>query len=458
MFGKNKSRLCGLIMFAALLLSSCSQNENTGTVTFTISQEVSEKITAGSARTVTYSGASESEIFMDIVLQSNGDYNEMATVKVAKGSSAEFKAVPANLTVYIEAKAYKLEKRSSNSQLRTDLYEGKSSEIIVQGGENNLVSITLIKLPVDDSEPQETPTPAKEDTTKKDDTSNNQTNNPTESGSATDNSGSGTTESSTSGGNTDTGSSSSETTQPTVTTADYTVREWKQTITDSGYQLAEETTLTGNMGSQTTAAAATYTGFTLHKEGNAEPVIEQQTIAEDGSTIVNIYYDRLTYTVTYNQNGHTSTNIPATTTYRYGAKAQTVFDTTDVSGWSFGGWFTDPGCASSTLYDSTTEITEPVTLYAKWIKESDSEIVVQFNYYSTDINITRTEDDDYITFTAPQSDSTTYQWWFEGSQDGDEHTYRILKDNLVPGEPYDLVLYLTNNTGKYSAFVQIIIE
>lgn len=398
---KVKSLLFGSIAICAMLMSSCSfaeKSEKEGTVSFIISEEVAAKINAGansSARTVTYSGADESEVFMDIILQSvNEEFNETATVRVANGSKAEFKSVPINLEVFVKATAYKLEKKGEHSQLRTDLYTGESEKIIVQAGQENQVKLVLQKVTSDG------PAPA--------------------------------------------------------TTADYTVREWKQTITDEGYVMAKETVLNGKIGEQTSAAAAEYTGFVTPTE------IEQQTIASDGSTIVNIYYDRITYTVTYNQKDHTSTSIPATKTYRYGAKVQTIFDTSDVSGYVIAGWFTDEAC--TTLYDSTVEISSSLTLYAKWVEAVLYGIRVDFNLDLSDINVTRVVEDDKITFTAPVPSNPelayTYEWKLDGSTLSAETTYKLELDtsSFVAGEPYDVVLYLTKEGKLYSAFFQIIKE
>ena len=417
---KVKSLLFGSIAICAMLMSSCSfaeKSEKEGTVSFIISEEVAAKINAGansSARTVTYSGADESEVFMDIILQSvNEEFNETATVRVANGSKAEFKSVPINLEVFVKATAYKLEKKGEHSQLRTDLYTGESEKIIVQAGQENQVKLILQKVTSDEG----------------------------------------------SSGNE--GSEDPGITPSVETTANYTVREWKQTITDEGYVMSKETVLNGKIGEQTSAAAAEYTGFVTPTE------IEQQTIASDGSTIVNIYYDRITYTVTYNQKDHTSTSIPATKTYRYGAKVQTIFDTSDVSGYVIAGWFTDEAC--TTLYDSTVEISSSLTLYAKWVESVINGISVEFNLDLTDINVTRSVTGDVITFTAPESTDPelnyTYEWKLDGSYlSSTTNVAEVDTSAFVSGEPYDLVLYLyvenitTSEEKLYSAFFQIIKE
>ena len=63
----------------------------------------------------------------------------------------------------------------------------------------------------------------------------------------------------------------------------YTVIHWQENADDDEYSYAESETKTGATGAQTSAAAKSYTGFTAQS-------IAQQTIAGDGSTIVNVYY------------------------------------------------------------------------------------------------------------------------------------------------------------------------
>ena len=74
--------------------------------------------------------------------------------------------------------------------------------------------------------------------------------------------------------------------------ADYTVIHWQENANDDGYSYIDSQTLSGTTGDQTNAAAKTYQGFT-------KQAIEQQTIKGDGSTIVNVYYQRNSYTIRF---------------------------------------------------------------------------------------------------------------------------------------------------------------
>ena len=72
----------------------------------------------------------------------------------------------------------------------------------------------------------------------------------------------------------------------------YTVIHWQENADDNEYSYKESETKTGKTGAQTSAAEKSYTGFTVQN-------IAQQTIAGDGSTIVNVYYKRNVYDVKF---------------------------------------------------------------------------------------------------------------------------------------------------------------
>ena len=96
------------------------------------------------------------------------------------------------------------------------------------------------------------------------------------------------------------------------TDINYTVKHWQQNIADDDYTevTADQETLQGTTATLTAATAKTYTGFT------ALP-ITQETIAGDGTTVVNIYYNRNTYTITWvDGDGNTEETDPKV---KYGA-------------------------------------------------------------------------------------------------------------------------------------------
>ncbi len=78
----------------------------------------------------------------------------------------------------------------------------------------------------------------------------------------------------------------------TAQSVNYLVIHWQENADDDDYSYTESQTQTGTTGSATNATRKSYTGFTAE-------TITQQTIAGDGSTIVNVYYKRNTYTLKF---------------------------------------------------------------------------------------------------------------------------------------------------------------
>lgn len=88
----------------------------------------------------------------------------------------------------------------------------------------------------------------------------------------------------------------------------YTVKHLWQNIADDEYTVHETETVSGTTNGTTAAAARSYEGF-------AAQAVTQQTIAADGSTVIEIKYDRNKHTVTW-MNGETELK---TETVKYGA-------------------------------------------------------------------------------------------------------------------------------------------
>ena len=117
----------------------------------------------------------------------------------------------------------------------------------------------------------------------------------------------------------------------------YTVKHMLQDVTGDGYteDAAARQTLHGTTGAATNAAANTYTGFTAQ-------AVEQKTIAADGSTVVEIKYDRNSYEVTYAYVGTApagASALPEKATVKYGAPVAVAAAAT-APGYTFSGWRT----------------------------------------------------------------------------------------------------------------------
>ena len=104
----------------------------------------------------------------------------------------------------------------------------------------------------------------------------------------------------------------------------YTVIHWWENADDDGYSFHESQELQGLTGETTAAVAKSYTtsGKNIHGESVTDKVftattIEQKTIKGDGSTIVNVYYKRKTYTMHFKKYSNSRTDL-STITKKWG--------------------------------------------------------------------------------------------------------------------------------------------
>ncbi len=104
----------------------------------------------------------------------------------------------------------------------------------------------------------------------------------------------------------------------------YTVIHWWENADDNGYSFHESQELQGLTGKTTAAVAKSYTtsGKNIHGESVTDKVftastISQKTIKGDGSTIVNVYYKRKTYTMHFKKYSNSRTDL-STITKKWG--------------------------------------------------------------------------------------------------------------------------------------------
>ena len=145
-------------------------------------------------------------------------------------------------------------------------------------------------------------------------------------------------------------------------TAKYTVKHYYQKLEDGSQYTMDPITveLTGDIDAYTQAVADNKPGFRCKG-------IPQTTIAADGTTVVDIYYDREYYTVVFDVNG--GINGPEPIYAKYGTK----FNTEDITsptrvGYKFMGWKDVSNTDAETL-NGDVEITENVTYTAQWVAE-----------------------------------------------------------------------------------------
>ncbi len=157
--------------------------------------------------------------------------------------------------------------------------------------------------------------------------------------------------------------------------ATYTVKHLLQNLQDDSYTEKATEQKSGKSGTQTASAAKSYEGFTVK-------TFAQKTIQADGSTVVEIYYDRNTYTLSYSS---TYGDPPVSKTVRYGY-VLTAADLPDLTqtNYSFKGWFFD-GASIEAGYTVKADI----TLTAQWkgnyivTKENFSAVIAALTEDST---------------------------------------------------------------------------
>lgn len=135
----------------------------------------------------------------------------------------------------------------------------------------------------------------------------------------------------------------------------YTVNHLLQNITDDNYTLDVAQHLTGMSDTSVTPTIKTYIGFT-------SPASQTVNISPDGSLVVNYYYTRNSYTVSFVMNG--GENI-STVSRKY--QANLDLPNGERDGYTFGGWFLDKELSNEF---TGTMPTQNKTVYAWWSEEN----------------------------------------------------------------------------------------
>lgn len=126
-------------------------------------------------------------------------------------------------------------------------------------------------------------------------------------------------------------------------TAGYTVLIWKQNVDGEHYDFAQSVSLTGNVGATVNTVTATgngdgryasvngtayrYTGFRLDHYDTGK------TINTEGTTVVNVYYNRNTITLTFQYRQNNSWNTQITMTGLYGQTLESQGYTWPTNRW-----------------------------------------------------------------------------------------------------------------------------
>ncbi len=229
------------------------------------------------------------------------------------------------------------------------------------------------------------------------------------------------------------------------TTASYKVEHYQQKVSGSEYDLVSKDTqtLTGTIGEKTAAQAKTYTGFTAKS-------FEQETVAADGKTVVKIYYDRNTITLTINLDGGTASGVTdGKLTGLYGAPvtiAQPERDDYNFIGWT-------PALPS-------TFPAENESITALWISSSMTGAIINVTVEDNpEIEVlSAVQSTGKVTFTA-EDGFTNYKWYVNGFN-GVQGTSRVFELNTanLSGGTYTVTVRAEKNGITFSAMSYVVLD
>ena len=159
------------------------------------------------------------------------------------------------------------------------------------------------------------------------------------------------------------------------------------------------------IGGPTSAAARTYSGFTAKD-------FSQATIAANGSTVVNIYYDRVSYKITYEITGDHFPDVSyAEQNYVFGAAVTPEADPIQI-GYSFSGWLGVPETMPANNVTATGSFTPAqvgykVEHYIQNLGSSEYSLKDTDNLSGTAGGTTAAVAKDYLGFTAQNFSQAT---------------------------------------------------
>lgn len=140
----------------------------------------------------------------------------------------------------------------------------------------------------------------------------------------------------------------------------YRVEHYQQDVSGESYTLKDTDNLTGTTGTTATASAKSYDGFSENTSHASR--VESGAIAGDGSLVLKLYYDRNTFTVSFDSKGGSA--VDNKTGIRYGATI-TAPDAPNKTGYTFDDWYKETGLINAWDF-GTDKVTADMTLHAKW--------------------------------------------------------------------------------------------
>ena len=234
----------------------------------------------------------------------------------------------------------------------------------------------------------------------------------------------------------------------------------KEGYTFIGWYKGDEKVTNGK--GQTTWTIAKDTALTAKYRANVYSVTADKNISEAGT--VSASGDADSAVLTFDNNGRAgATEIDSqTVTYYYGMSVPTP---PKADGYLFTGWYNEPAC--KTRFDFTKNIYCDTTAYAGWYYTGTSSTVRYMYEYSAEIQVTTSDDYQYIYF-APVT-SGTYYLYYKNSTSSSTNAarmtvynrtknVRIQSETSVTNTSYTNVSFTANagdiyyvRVGKYSS-------
>lgn len=154
----------------------------------------------------------------------------------------------------------------------------------------------------------------------------------------------------------------------------YRVEHYLQRVSGDSYALDSVENKTGTTGATVQADSLKKTDLTGFEYDHAGEL--SYTIANDGTTVVRLYYDRNSYSLTWNVgNTHAVTGGTPNGSVTYGAAITPPVS--DQKGYMIQGWYETENCSGTPVSISTMPAYD-LTLYAKW-SELTGDVVVYIN-------------------------------------------------------------------------------
>lgn len=143
----------------------------------------------------------------------------------------------------------------------------------------------------------------------------------------------------------------------------YTVEYYGKDLGSNTYSLIDSAVKYANANERVTTSAKNITGYT-YDDSNTNNVLTG-TVSSDNSLVLKVYYNRATYSISYNMNGGNKADAnlyPAS--YIYGQTYS--LDQPVREGYDFYGWYADAAYEKK-VTSITPSTNGGLTLYAKWI-------------------------------------------------------------------------------------------